>query len=181
MVDRTLAAHEDVRPPIESDFARLRGLVSGYALVPATREYPNSPKHKFPVDTDFVQIYTTWTSEMFDREIRVEDGERGIEFHLRVEGVFRPAQRCRPGWTDGGDPGERSAWELARTWCLGLRISSGKRVVEAEVRRRRDQRRLGDWCSAEYHDEIVRQLGKTSPERWMTDGLMEHLNNKQER
>ncbi|MCY2963404.1 MAG: hypothetical protein NT069_07085, partial [Planctomycetota bacterium] len=59
--------------------------------------------------------------------------------------------------------------------------SSGKRVVEAEVRRQRDQRRLGDWCVAEYHDEIVRQLGTTSPERWMTDGLMDDLNNKQER
>jgi hypothetical protein len=95
---------------------------------------------------------------MIDCEVTVEDADRRIEFHLRVQARVWRERLPRYGWRDGGDPGEPGGVELVRVWCLGISIWCGPESIEADLRDEAVQRRLGDWCATDQEEEIVKWI-----------------------
>lgn len=91
----------------------------------------------------------------------ITDPDRQIGFHLQVEARVRPAQRARPGWRDGGDPGAPFEVELSRVWCLGISIWFGPQAVETWLVEERLQRQIGDWCRESQVEEIQEQIRRT--------------------
>lgn len=95
---------------------------------------------------------------MFELELSVEDGERGLVFELRVVGEKRPETRPRMGWRDGGDPGEAREALIQSVSCSTIGIVDGKRVIEVGLGTRQVQRLIGEWCLSQYEAEIVNQV-----------------------
>ncbi len=89
--------------------------------------------------------------------ITISDADREVDFTLAVACDFLPGAASRPGWLDGGDPGEAFAVEINRVLCLEMALWCGDCAVAAlpgADPRESLESRIGDWCLRKYQPEI---------------------------
>lgn len=94
-------------------------------------------------------------------DVTISDPDRQLDFLLALEFTYRGRSRARMGWNDGGEPGEGAAVEIDRARCTEVVVWCGKRALSAIpglAAEERLERTLGEWCLANYPDEIERAL-----------------------
>jgi len=100
--------------------------------------------------------------------ITISDGDRSVDYTLDIECDFRAGSPSRPGWRNGGEPGEAPAVEINSVRCLELAVWCGKQAVSAfpaSDERRSLERQIGAWCLDKYAEEIEQAVLELCAER----------------
>jgi hypothetical protein len=89
--------------------------------------------------------------------ITISDADRHVDYILAVACDFLAGSPARPGWLEGGEPGEAPAVEISRVLCLEMALWCGPYAVSAlpaADHRQSLEQRIGEWCLDKYPEEI---------------------------
>lgn len=89
--------------------------------------------------------------------VTISDADRNVDYLLAVGCDFLAGSAGRPGWRNGGEPGEGPAVEINHVRCLEVAVWCGKCAVSAfpaADARESLETRIGQWCLDKYPHEI---------------------------